>query len=357
MNSSSRRSVRSPTHPNPRFPTLTRAYRLPVFRTLIMGSALAIFGILPRPGLAADDWQVPRTAWGVPDLQGVWDYSSRTALERHPRFEGALTISQERAEQLVPSLQQYTDALEERGAEAPGPHNVGGYNAFWISPGDWLAVIDGELRTSMIIEPEDGRIPWTDQGQELRAAQRAAMAYPDLDENDGPEGRSLAERCLLSFASIVPFMPSLYNNTTQIVQSPTHVMILAEMAHDARIVKIDGSHDPHGIPQWHGDSIGYYDGDTLVVETINFHPEQVARGGGYTSANARITERFYRVNERELRYQFTIDDAELYETPWTGEMPMFASPDLYEYACHEGNHSMPGILMGARVLEQLEQEN
>jgi hypothetical protein len=150
-------------------------------------------------------------------------------------------------------------------------------------------------------------------------------------------------------------MPSLYNNTTQIVQSPTHVMILAEMAHDARIVKIGGQHDAHNIPQWHGDSIGYYDGNALVVETINFHPEQVARGSGYTSASAKITERFYKVNDREIRYQFTVEDPDLYETAWTGELPMYASPDLYEYACHEGNHSMPGILMGARVLEQLEE--
>ena len=245
-------------------------------------------------GVAADDNNAyPMTAWGVPDLQGIWDYSSRTAVERHPRFEGKLTVSQEVAEQLVPSLQQYTDALEERGAEAPGPHNVGGYNAFWINPGDWLAVVDGELRTSFIIEPEDGRIPWKETGRDVRAAQRA------------------------------------------------------------RIVKIYGQHDPDGIPRWHGDSIGYYEGNTLVVETINFHPEQVARGSGYTSANAKITERFYQVNERELRYQFTIEDPDLYEVPWTGEMPMFAAPDLYEYACHEGNHSMPGILGGARVLEQM----
>lgn len=325
-------------------------------KTASLSLSLLAACLISSSVFAAEDGQTPLTAWGVPDLQGIWDYSSRTAVERHPRFEGKLTISQEDAERLVPSLQEYTDALEERGAEAPGPHNVGGYNAFWINPGDWLAVIDGELRTSLIIEPEDGRIPWTENGRDIRAAQRAAMAYPDMDENDGPEGRSLAERCMLSFASIVPFTPSLYNNTTQIVQSPTHVMILAEMAHDARIVKIDGEHDPHGVPRWHGDSIGYYEGDTLVVETINFHPEQVARGSGYTSANARITERFSRVNERELRYQFTIEDPELYATPWTGELPMFAAPDLYEYACHEGNHSMPGILMGARVLEQMAEE-
>jgi hypothetical protein len=315
-------------------------------------SASPVMGADAPAATAPTTW--PVTSWGVPDLQGIFDYSSRTGVERQPQFEGRLTISQEEAERLVPSLQQYTDALEERGAEAPGPHNVGGYNAFWINPGDWLAVIDGELRTSFIIEPEDGRIPWNEGGREVRAAQRAAMSYADLDENDGPEGRSLAERCLISFASIVPSLPSLYNNTIQIVQSPTHVMILAEMAHDARIVKIGGKHNAAGIRQWHGDSIGWYEGNTLVVETINFHPEQVARAGGYTSTNAKITERFYRVNEREIRYQFTVEDPDLYSAPWTGEMPMFAAPNLYEYACHEGNHSMPGILMGARVLEQLE---
>ena len=305
---------------------------------------------------SAAEWTPPQTSWGVPDVQGIWDYSSRTALERHPGFEGKLVVTQEEAERLVPSLEAYTEALEARGAEAPGPDNVGGYNGFWIDPGEWLAVIDGGLRSSVIVLPEDGRIPWAEQGRQVRAAQRAAMDFTvrGLDENDGPEGRSLAERCLLSFASTVPILPSLYNNTIQIVQGSDHVMILAEMAHDARIVKLEGKHRDDGTRKWLGDSIGYYEGNELVVESINFHPMQVARGGGYTSENSKITERFSRKEDGTLLYRFTVEDPELYADNWSGELPMLPTSALYEYACHEGNHSMPGILGGARVMENLE---
>ncbi len=299
-------------------------------------------------------WTPPQTERGVPDVQGIWDYSSRTALERHPRFEGKLVITQEEAERLVPTLTEYTDALEAVGAEAPGPHNVGGYNAFWISPGDWLAVIDGGLRSSFIVQPEDGRIPWTEQGREIRAQQRSVAGIPERGENDGPEGRSLAERCLVSFASTVPLLPSLYNNTIQIVQGSDHVMILSEMAHDARIVKLDGDFRKDGMRKWLGDSIGYYEDNELVVETINFHPLQVTRGGGYTSESAKVTERFSRKADGSLLYRFTVEDPQLYLQPWTGELPMQPASALYEYACHEGNHSMPGILAGARVVEELE---
>lgn len=322
-----------------------------VFSHLSGAIALGLLLTVSSSLAAQETWTPPRTAHGYPDVQGIWDYSSRTALERHERFEGKLVISQEEAERLVPTLEQYTDALEATGAEAPGPHNVGGYNAFWINPGDWLAVIDGGLRSSFIVQPEDGRIPWTEQGQQLRAQQR--IRYDDAQQNDGPEGRTLAERCLVSFASTVPILPSLYNNTIQIVQGSDHVVILQEMAHDARIVKIDGDFHPDGLYKWLGDSIGYYEGDELVVVTRNFHPLQVARGGGYTSADAVITERFSRSRDNELLYRFTVEDPMLYTEPWTGELPMHAAPALYEYACHEGNHSMPGILAGARKLEEL----
>lgn len=313
-----------------------------IFAALLSGSVLS-----------AENYSAPMLAEGIPDVQGIWDYSSRTALERHARFEGKLVISQEEAERLVPTLKEYTDALEANGAEAPGPHNVGGYNAFWINPGDWLAEIDGELRTSMIVEPADGRIPWAEQGRQIRAKQREAISYAERGESDGPEGRTLSDRCLVSFASTVPSLPSLYNNTIQIVQGGDHVMILAEMAHDARIVKLNTEHNPDGPRKWLGDSVGYYEGNELVVETINFHPLQVARGGGYTSENVKITERFSRKPDGSLLYRFTVEDPELYTAPWTGELPMHPAPALYEYACHEGNHAMPGILAGARVLEKL----
>ena len=307
-------------------------------------------------GAFAADWTPPQTSHGYPDVQGVWDYSSRTALERHDRFEGKLVITQEEAERLVPTLEQYTDALEATGAEAPGPENVGGYNAFWISPGDWLAVIDGGLRSSFIVYPENGRIPWTEQGRQIRAQQRDAFAFEGLGESDGPEGRTLSDRCLVSFASTVPSLPSLYNNTIQIVQGSDHVMILTEMAHDARIAKLNAEHDLDGHAKWLGSSVARYEGNELVVETINFHPLQVARGGGYTSANVTITERFSRKEDGSLLYRFTIEDPELYTEAWTGELPMHKADALYEYACHEGNHAMPGILAGARIQEQMAEE-
>jgi hypothetical protein len=319
-------------------------------RTLVpAGLALTISAAMAQP---AAQWSHPKTVWGTPDVQGIWDYSSRTAMERHDRFEGKLVITQEEAERLVPSLQEYTDALEASGAEAPGPQNVGGYNAFWINPGDWLTVVDGGLRSSFVIAPENGKIPWTEQGRQIRAAQRNAIQHPGRDESDGPEGRTLSDRCLVSFASTVPALPSLYNNTIQIVQGRDHVMILNEMAHDARIVKMNGEFS--GERKWLGDSIGYYEGDDLVVQTRNFHPLQVARGGGYTSENVTITERYSRRPDGTLNYRFTVEDPELYAEAWTGEMSMHAAEALYEYACHEGNHAMPGILAGARVLEQLQ---
>jgi len=312
--------------------------------------SLAVAALL-HGSAAWADWQPPRTPWGVPDLQGIWDYSNRTALERHPRFEGDLIVSAARMMELVPSVDEYLTALEAVGAEAPGPDNVGAYNGFWTDPGDWLGMVDGQYRTSQIIYPEDGRVPWSEQGRQLRAAQRARMNFDGVQKDAGPEGFSLAERCLISFASVTPFMSSLYNNTVQIVQSPTHVMILAEMVHDARIVTLNAEHRDDLIPQWHGHSVGYYDGDELVVKTRGFHPMQVSRSGGYTSENAVITERFRLSGERALNYRFTIEDPELYLEPWTGEMEMRPTDALYEYACHEGNYSMPGILAGARIAE------
>jgi len=299
----------------------------------------------------ANDFEAPRTSWGVPDVQGMWDYSSRTSMERSPVFEGALVISPERMAELVPSFEQWAEALEATGAEAPGPDNVGAYNSFWIDIRDGLGSVDGELRTSFVIYPENGRIPWREDGRDNRNAQRARMSYDHIEKNAGPEGFPLSERCLISFSSVIPFTPSLYNNNMQIVQSPTHVVIMAEMVNDARIVAIDAEFPENMIPKWHGNSVGYYEGDELVVVTKGFHPLQVARGGGYTSENATITERFRISRENVLNYKFTIEDPDLYREAWTGELEMKQSEGIYEYACHEGNYAMPGILAGARLEE------
>lgn len=312
---------------------------------------LVIAASLQGSSLSAADFEPPRTSWGVPDVQGTWDYSSRTALERSPVFEGQLIISEERMRELVPDFEQWAAALEATGAEAPGPDNVGAYNAFWIDIRDGLGTVEGELRTSFIIDPPDGRIPWKEDGRDVLAAQRARMDYAHIERNAGPEGFPLSERCLISFSSVVPFQPSLYNNNMRIVQSPTHVMILAEMVNDARIVRIDAEFPDNPMPRWHGNSVGYYEDDTLVVKTRGFHPVQVNRGRGLLSERLTVTERFRISRDGVLNYTFTMEDPDLYQQPWTGELEMRRGDGMYEYACHEGNYAMPGILFGARIDE------
>ena len=297
----------------------------------------------------AQDYAHPRTEWGVPDVQGVWNFKTRTTLERPEIYEGALEIDEAAMLEKMVSTPDYIAALEATGAEAPGPHNVGGYNGWWITPGDALAEMNGMFRTSIIVDPPDGQIPWNEDGQEVRRGQRYQFPMGQ-GESDGPEGRTLSDRCLMSFASTAPFLSSLYNNHMQIVQSPTHVVLLAEMVHNARIVRIDQDFRDLPYEQWLGDSIGYYEGDSLVVVTRDFHPWQVAKER-LTSRNLTLTERFTRVADGKLHYAFEIDDPELYSQPWRGELPMYTGEELYEYACHEGNYSLRAILAGARTLE------
>ncbi|MGH8175104.1 MAG: hypothetical protein ACREV5_02440, partial [Steroidobacter sp.] len=217
---------------------------------------------------------------------------------------------------------------------------------FWTDRGMSVAFIDGEHRTSMIINPPNGRIPSRKSEAEFYAAMRSGRA------NDGPEGRALGERCLLSFgsASGPPMLPVMYNSYYQIVQSPGHVMILVEMVHDARIIRIADRHQPASMPKWMGDSIGRWEGDTLVVETTNFRPEQSFRGSTPTMV---VTERFTRVADDKIIYRFTVDDPKAFSSSFTGELAFGAvDANIYEYACHEGNYALPGILAGQREAEK-----
>lgn len=299
---------------------------------------------------SAQDYEVPRTSFGAPDLQGTYNIATVTMLERGEQFGDKLVISEEEAARIGQTGESYLDTLIENtgGDEA----TVGGYNTFWMDPGEQMAKINGEIRTSIIVEPENGRLPWAEG-----ALQGIFAARAQYGEFDGPEVRPMAERCLVGFGSTggPPMLPVLYNNHKQIVQTEDYVMIMAEMNHDARIVRMrDSEHSD--IPKWLGDSIGHYDGDTLVVETTNFHPQQGFRGAlrhfFFLSPNAVVTERFTRVDEDTLLYNFTVDDSAMYSRPWTGELPMNAVEDLiYEYACHEGNYAMPGILAGGRRQE------
>jgi hypothetical protein len=222
---------------------------------------------------------------------------------------------------------------------------VGNYNLFWTDRGMHVLQIDGEYRTSMIIEPPNGRIP-------SRRSEAEFYAARTREANDGPEGRAPGERCLLAFgsASGPPMLPVMYNSYYQIVQSPGYVMILVEMVHDARIIRVGDKHHPANMQKWMGDSIGRWEGDTLVVETTNFAPLVTLRG---SDEHLRVVERFTPDGRDALRYQFTIDDPTAFTAGWTGAYTMTRTTDrIYEYACHEGNFGLLNILSQARSVER-----
>ena len=336
--------------------------------------------------------EIPRRADGRPDLSGTYDTATLTPLQRPARFGDRLTLTPEEAATIEAdpfALRTFFNIApsgsDERGgnfgAAASDPNreappaggdgsggaagNVGGYNTFWIDRGTGVFQLDDEWRTSIITDPPNGRRPPMTPDAQAAAAERAAFFRPntgtawwieggDVDAPgpyDDPEIRPLAERCILGFGSVggPPMLPVLYNNLKKIVQTDDHVMILVEMVHDARIVRMNQEHAPSGIRSWLGDSIGHWDGDTLVVDTTNF-TDQPALGGA--SRNLHVVERFTRVSPDALLYQFTVDDPTVWTAPWSGEYVWPASEDrVYEYACHEANYSFQGILGGARVLE------
>ncbi|HEY7642648.1 MAG TPA: hypothetical protein VH814_23135 [Steroidobacteraceae bacterium] len=308
--------------------------------------------------VSAADWQAPRTSWGAPDLQGTWTNASLTSLERDDMFKGKATLSDAEAAEFERTnrFAQFSAAdaqPTDPSVQSKAGSDPGGYNAFWLDPGTRLATVRGEHRTSFIVDPADGKVPYTPDGLKAFQAARAGINF------DGPERRALGERCLLGFGSTSgpPMLPDVYNNNYQIVQTPDAVMILVEMVHDARVVRIGGRHLPQQITPWMGDSVGRWEGDTLVVETTNLNPGQKAHYGikqrFYLPPSSKVTERFTRVGEQEILYQFTVEDSAAYKQPWQGEVPLRRTDDhIYEYACHEGNYALPGILAGAREQEK-----
>jgi hypothetical protein len=330
------------------------------FTTVSFLSITATFATLLTCDVNAADtkWQAPRTEWGAPNLQGTWTNASLTSLEREPMFKGKASMTKAEAEEF-----ERTNAFAQMSAadakptdpsvKAKASSDPGGYNAFWLDPGTKLAVVNGEARTSFIVHPADGKVPYTPTGMKAAVAARSAITF------DGPESRALGERCLLGFGATSgpPMLPDVYNNNYQIVQSKDHVVILVEMVHDARIIRIGGTPIPKHVSKWMGDSVGRWEGDTLVVETTNLHPQQKAHYGikqrFYLPPTGKVIERFTRVAPDQILYQFTVEDSEAYTQPWKGEVPMVATQDqLYEYACHEGNYALPGILAGARENEK-----
>ena len=339
-----------------------------------------------------------RMADGHPDLQGTYDLATLTPMERPSGAKLALTKEEaakreaaaaKRREQGDQALQGDRPAPPKGGDGSIGPAgNVGGYNTGWLDPGSTYTVVNGEKRSSLVIDPPDGRVPprtapAASQGAAASARPTSVAPEPDLaalvqrlladsarptsdapESNDpglerapgaydDPERRPLGERCLLGFGSTSgpPALPNyFYNNLHQIVQTPDAVMILTEMVHDARIVRMNAQHLPKNIRQWMGDSVGHWEGDALVVDTTNFTAKTRFRG---STPDLHVIERFTRVDDRTLLYRFTIDDPATWTKTWTGEYTWPATDEhIYEYACHEGNYSVTNIMKGARLREQ-----
>lgn len=326
----------------------------------VLGIATAML-TLGSSGSLPQESEIPRTASGRPDLQGVWTNKTLTPLTRPRVFAETRALSAEQVQRLEGDNQVYLDAeyadsdpnrAAGFGAQAGDDGNTeDGYNEFWKDVGTQIQMINGEYRSSIIIDPADGQIPYLG---DPRIRFRRDPGAPG--RSDGPEGRPLAERCLLAFGSHSgpPMLPVMYNNNYQFVQTDDYVMILAEMAHDARIIRLKDSKHMAGMDKWMGDSIGHWEEDTLIVETRGFNPQQSFRGA---SANLMVTERFSRISESEMLYSFTVEDPTVFSQAFTGELMFNTRPareSMYEYACHEGNYALAGILAGARELERQE---
>lgn len=309
-----------------------------------------------------------------PDFTGTYDTATITPLQRPEEYGDQLILTPELAEAAARRLAamkaaRNQDSDPNRGAPPAGGDgstgaagNVGGYNTFWVDNGETAIRIDGEYRTSILTTPANGRRPaMTPEGQKRAAARRAFYRensgeawWLELDgpgPYDDPESRTLSDRCLLGFGSTggPPMLPTLYNNHKRIVQTPDHMMILVEMVHDARVIRLNSEHAPQAVRRWLGDSIGWWEGDTLVVDTTNFTDRPAL---SMATRDLHVVERFRYADDGTLIYSFMVEDPNVWTEPWGGEYPWPATDDrVYEYACHEGNYAMEGILKGARILE------
>jgi hypothetical protein len=285
-----------------------------------------------------------RTPDGQPDLQGIWAYATVTPLERPTELAGKEALTEKEAAEFEQTVVNRNNAdRRDGGAEA----DVGrAYNNFWYDRG---TKVIKTRRTSLIIDPPDGRVPALTPTAQKRADDRAA--YLKLHPSDGPEDRRLSERCIIWGTAGPPMLPSAYNNNFQIVQTPGYVVIFNEMIHDLRTIPLDKRpHIAGDIREWMGDSRGHWEGNTLVVETTNFNDKVAFRGA---SQNMHLVEKFTRTDPDTLTYEFTVNDPESFTKPWTAQMTASRTDAaLYEYACHEGNYGMDGILAGARADEK-----
>lgn len=312
------------------------------FRNLIKSSAVSLLAVASlsaqsaaAPATSPKAGAIPRAANGHPDLTGVWSNATRTPFERPDVFAGKATLSDAEARDWEATE---TDRWKE-GTKIEGGRPVsiqgGAYNVLFYDNGSGLARFGGRKRTSMVVDPPDGHIPPVvpDARNRARRGSNIAGDYKGLSNDT---------RCLVGNTPAVPMTPAAYNNNYQIVQSPDSILIVLEMVHDGRIVHMNAKHQPPAVRQWFGDSIGHWEGDTLVVETTNFTDQTRYRG---SSMDLKVTERFTRVSDKTIEYRATMEDPSTWTKPWSLELPFNSVPGpLYEYACHEGNYAIVDIL-------------
>ncbi|MEQ8408229.1 MAG: hypothetical protein RKH07_08140 [Gammaproteobacteria bacterium] len=302
----------------------------------------ALLGLLVAPMTLAQE-DIPRTAYGHPDLQGTYTFRTITPLQRPVELADKETLTPEEAAEweAYENRRQNRDLIIDSVGGAGYPPGVISYNEFWYERGS--ETIESR-RTSLIYDPPNGRMPEYNAAGRERRAEYSQMVF----ESAGPEGRTTVDRCLTGFVAGPPMIPGSYNNNMQIVQTADHVMILNEMVHSARIIRLDSEHHTKQL-KWEGDSIGYWEGDTLVIHTRNWYHDYNLRG---MSDQAEVTERITYIDENTLGYDFTVEDPLSWDEPWSARLPLRRSEDpVYEYACHEGNHGLLGILAGWRRYE------
>ena len=324
----------------------------------IMLVAVALLLVLLAVQAQSEGSAQPRTAYGRPDLQGVWDFRTITPLERPAAQADKVVLTAEEAAQV--EAQWANVKFFDRPAR---DGEVIAYNDFWLDLG---STVVGSRRTSLIVDPPDGRLPPLVPGTPRQISSLDADLPGERPVRyraggigaDGPEDRGVGVRCILGFNSGPPIMPSGYNNNMQLFQTPDHVVVLTEMVHEARIIPLDGrAHLSGEVRQWNGDSRGHWDGDTLVVETTNFTGKTGSFNNGFsiaigTGENLHLTERFSRVDAETLLYEYTVEDSTTFTRPFTVAQPMRKNTgQMFEYACHEGNYGMTNMLRGARVEE------
>lgn len=305
----------------------------------------------------AAGYVAPRLSFGQPDLMGVWSNASNTRMTKSGNLKSVVMTDEEEAVARAnnPSnIRQATDDNQKIGDGLLDGKDLAsgrGYNSFWIDPGSTYANVKGTWRASWIVDPPSGQVPYSEEGRKLSATLRGGRGRGTGYDN--PEERGAGERCIVGFGGTggPPMMNVLYNNNYQIIQSPDHVVIVVEMNHDARIIPLNAKHKPGVLNQWLGDSIGWWEGDTLVVETININRE----GGSQAplTPGGKIIERFTRYSDTQVLYEFEVIDPALYTQVWKGEVGLNKVEDhVYEYACHEGNHGLLGILEGGRAADR-----